>query len=83
METRPEPRAGLPGTRFERRAERFWCVRLCEVRLMLGFIRKLWRRHKVKAADRRIYLDQGHSLGHATGDAQRIVTEHSAEHRVL
>ena len=54
----------------------------CEVRLMLGFITKLWRRHKAEAADRRIYLDQGHSLGHATDDAQRIVTEHSVEHRL-
>ena len=49
---------------------------------MIGFIRKLWRRYKVKAADRRMYLDQEHSLGHAIDDAQRIVTEHSVEHRL-
>jgi len=25
---------------------------------MIGFIRKLWRRHKAKAADHRMYQDQ-------------------------
>jgi hypothetical protein len=40
----------------------------------MGFIRKLWRRHKVKAADRRIFMDQGHSSGHALEDA-RLTTD--------
>jgi hypothetical protein len=49
---------------------------------MLGFIKKLWRRHKVKAAEHRMYLDQGHSSGHTIEDAQRHITEQSAEHRL-
>jgi len=49
---------------------------------MIGFIRKLWHRHKVKAADRRTYLDQEHTSGHGTADAQQMITEHSVEHRV-
>jgi hypothetical protein len=49
---------------------------------MIGLIRKLWRHHKVKAADRRVYLDQGHAPGNAIQDAQRIVTEQSVEHRL-
>ena len=39
---------------------------------MLGFIRKLWRRHKAKAADHRLYQDQERSPGNAIVDAQRI-----------
>ncbi len=39
---------------------------------MIGFIGKLWRRHKVKAADRRVFMDQGRLPGHATGDSQHI-----------
>jgi hypothetical protein len=49
---------------------------------MIGLIRELWRRHKVKAADRRMFLDQGHPPGNAMQNAQRIVTEHSVEHRL-
>jgi len=40
---------------------------------MIGFIKKLWRRHKVKAADRRMYLDQGRSsAGHGTRDSEHM-----------
>jgi len=38
---------------------------------MIGFIRKLWRRHKVKAADHRMSLDRGRSQGHGADDALR------------
>jgi hypothetical protein len=40
---------------------------------MIGFIRKLWRRHKDKAAEHRVFLDQGRSPGHAVEDAQRMI----------
>ena len=36
---------------------------------MIGFLRKVWRRHKVKAAEHRMYLDQGY----APHDAQSTV----------
>jgi len=36
---------------------------------MIGFIRKLRRRHKVKTAERRTYLDQRYVPGHDPGDA--------------
>jgi hypothetical protein len=39
---------------------------------MIGFIRKLWRRHKVKAADHRMYQDEERAPGDAIEDAQRI-----------
>jgi hypothetical protein len=51
--------------------------------VMIGLVRKLWRRHRVKAAERRLYLDQEHSSGHGADDAERIVIEHSTEHRLL
>jgi hypothetical protein len=34
----------------------------------MGFIRKLWRRHKAKAADRRIFMDQRYVAGSAERD---------------
>jgi len=39
----------------------------------MGFIRKLWRRHKVKAAERRVFMDQDqeHAPGHVLDDARR------------
>jgi hypothetical protein len=49
---------------------------------MIGFIRKLWRRHKVKAADRRMYVIQGHSSGNRTDSSQRIA-EIGSEHRYV
>jgi hypothetical protein len=49
---------------------------------MIGFIRKLWRRHKVKAAEHRMYLDQGRSSGRGLEDTQRMITEQSMEHRL-
>jgi hypothetical protein len=49
---------------------------------MIGFIRKLWRHHKVKAAKRRMYLDQEHSSGHGIDGAQHIITEQSVERRI-
>ncbi len=36
---------------------------------MIGFLRKVWRRHKVRAAEHRMYLDQGY----APHDAQSTV----------
>jgi hypothetical protein len=39
----------------------------------MGFIRKLWRRHKVKAADRRIFGDQRLSSSHVEDDAPRMI----------
>jgi hypothetical protein len=36
---------------------------------MIGFIRKLWRRHKVRAAEHRTYMDQRYVPGHDAGDA--------------
>jgi hypothetical protein len=48
---------------------------------MIGFIWKLWRRHKVKAAEHRMYLDQERSSGHGPEDTQRMITEQNMEHR--
>jgi len=48
---------------------------------MIGFVRKLWRHHKVKAADRRIFRDQGRSPGHARGDAEFMITESQISNR--
>jgi hypothetical protein len=47
---------------------------------MLGLIKKLWRRHKVKAAEHRIYRDQGRSSGHGMDDAQRMMRGESWPH---
>jgi hypothetical protein len=50
---------------------------------MIGFIWKLWRSHKVKAAERRVFLDQVHSSGHEPDDAQHmIVIQNASDHRV-
>jgi hypothetical protein len=66
---------GWPAVRgFGRRAERLWFVRIERRAVMIGFVRKLWRRHKVKAADRRMFLDQGHSSPrHSTGDSEHMI----------
>jgi hypothetical protein len=42
---------------------------------MIVFVRKLWRRHKVKAADRRVFRDQGRVPRHGTGDSEHMITE--------
>jgi|HubBroStandDraft_2_1064218.scaffolds.fasta_scaffold40537_4 hypothetical protein len=39
---------------------------------MIGFIRKLWRRHRVKAAEHRTYLDQEHAPSDPIVDAERL-----------
>ena len=39
---------------------------------MIGFIKKLWRRHKVKAAEHRTHLDQEHVPSDPIVDAQRL-----------
>jgi hypothetical protein len=39
---------------------------------MIVFVRKLWRRRKVKAAEHRTYLDQEHVPSDPIVDAQRI-----------
>jgi hypothetical protein len=36
---------------------------------MMGFMRKLWRRHRVKARDRRMFIDQEHQASHGVDDA--------------
>ncbi len=43
---------------------------------MIGLIRKLWRRHKVKAADRRVFMDQGRGPSHGTGDSEHMINSH-------
>jgi hypothetical protein len=49
-----------------------WFTPLCGRAVMIGFIRKPWRRHRVKAAEHRTYLDQEHAPSDPIVDAERL-----------
>jgi hypothetical protein len=42
---------------------------------MFWLLRRLWRRHKAKAAERSEHRDQVHSRGHTMDDAQRMTNQ--------